>query len=358
MEEGEWGVKKMRYSILKGVILNIIILFAFVGCSNQSGFEEKIAEFEVKNQELTKQIESLERQKNEEIHKKNKEIESLKDQINECINNNIDFDSDDIKLKDFFDNNNICTHPTDFQKFLGLVNIKSQEPLRILPSYSSPTLGGAILPINEEVDIPSSRIAEALVTVMGHDENGKPVEWTLVNSGGYIHGIGYIQSSKLSEYHPQTITSYQPKEQFKDIKVGTNIDKIYDMYSDKIELILPRYGWFKMLAVYDTNEPDRERMHDSIIDFFYNPNVRKIDFIRTTNPGYELESGFKVGDSTQEVFAYYDELYPQKDIGIDIGPTYRIYDIGDGFTLEIKGGVNEGGVVTMIIINLGYNMYV
>lgn len=353
----------MRHAILRGVILNILILFVFIGCSNQSGFEEKIAKLEATNEELTKQIESLESQYSEEIDKKskqiehlNEQIEHLNEQINECANNNINFNSDYIKLKNFFDNNNMWTHPTDFQKYFGLVNIKSEEPLRILPSYSSPTLGGTILPISEEVNIPPGRITEALVTVMGHDENGKPVEWTLVNRGG--HGIGYIQSSKLSKYLPQVNTNYQPKEQFKDIKVGTSVDKIYDIYGDQLELILPRLAWYKVLDVYDSNEPDREKNHNPIIQFFYNPNVRKIDYICMNTPDYELESGFKVGDSTEEVFAYYDELYPQKDIGIDMGPTYRIYDIGDGFTLEIRGGIDEGGVVTLIIINLGYNIYV
>ncbi len=43
-----------------------------------------------------------------------------------------------------------------------------------------------------------------------------------------------------------------------------------------------------MLAVYDTNEPDRDTTYDmTVIELFYNPNVRKVDFIRTYSPDYE-----------------------------------------------------------------------
>ncbi len=84
--------------------------------------------------------------------------------------------------------------------------------------------------------------------------------------------------------------------------------------------------------------------------------IMESDFIQTTSDKYVLKSGYKVGDKTLDVFDYYNSKY--EIIEAFSTESYKRYDIGNGYTLEIGGDIEDDGKVHIIIINRGYNIYV
>ena len=79
----------------------------------------------------------------------------------------------------------------------------------------------------------------------------------------------------------------------------------------------------------------------------------RISHIRTDSSRYELSSGFKVGDSAQEVMKYYEELYEEDMVEqFFYSGDYR-YRISEteciGFRIDTET-LTEQSVITMIIL--------
>lgn len=229
-----------------------------------------------------------------------------------------------------------------------MVDINYYEPLRIGPSELSPYLTTSKLTYSNEIEGSNIIEAEFLYTSIG--ETGE--YWCLVVLDNMV---GYVKESSIIDYSYNDI-SYSALEEFADLKLGVTVETIIEIFGNKVQYEDSPNGYDKALYI-SLNGLSYDDDNGESITYGYNPNTRIVDFIRVGTGDYPLESGFKVGDRLDDVFSYYDGLYPnitEDYVSVGLSNNDRVYDIGNGYTLSFNG---RDGLVIQIIINHGYNIY-
>ncbi|GMQ58141.1 hypothetical protein AN1V17_25360 [Vallitalea sediminicola] len=300
------------------------------------------------NNELSQRSKELQNENNKEVESLNKTIEELNEQIailtSKASNESTDkvtITEDMKQLMNFFNEFNASNIYHGMADSNIKIKVVLKEPLKSFPDDNAPYIkkSGELSYLKEDHE---TKNVEGELLYSTIDGNGK--EWCYIIADGEL---GYIEEKQISEYKHQ-MHNYSPTEQFKDLRIGMTVEDVYNIFGDKVELIYPRLRYFRMLGVYDEYE-------NEVVSFFYNPNTRIIDFIRVSSKKYELDSGYKIGDNITKVFGYYDRLYKEvEDMPFDFGKEHKLYDIGDGYWLELQG---EDGILNEIIISPGYNIY-
>lgn len=322
---------------MKSKLLLICVVLFLSGCVSSDEYDELAA----KNEKLSDELESLQQEINQLTE--NQSLIEEEHKISE------DGYIDDMKLTeeeqlllDMYNNEY-------FEVYHGLtdarvlIEVELNEPLRSLPSTSAPYIFRSKL--TYELDTSENSFpkgiceGELIYTTMDSNWN----EWCLIVTDG---NIGYVNSDQIVNYSNANEVSYETQEQFSDLTLGMSLDELQAMYPDKVKFIKPKLAYFRMAEIINDG--------DYYFDVFYNPNTRIVDFIRVNSSDFPLKSGYKVGDDTEVVFEYYDDIYEQVDLGLNFSGEHRIYDIGNGYWLEIDG---REGKVTTIILTPGYNIY-
>lgn len=303
--------------------LMLFMVFMLCGCT----FSDDDNEITKLNQQLEIEIQSL-----------NEELNNLKEIEPEIVIEQANLSEEQTKLIEF-----MKSYDLDSEKGLSdsTVQIKAflKEPLRCLPSDESPYIIKGKLTYESEGYISDVEIEGGLLyTLLDSNGNG----WSLIvvdDDIGYVHNENIWNYNNISD-------SYETNEKFSGLSLGMTVDDLEEIYSGEIDYIEPKQRDNRIANIY--------RNGDYYVDCFYDKDTNVIDFIRVKTSDIPLESGYKVGDDSEQVFEYYDSKYTQLDIGIDFYDEYRIYYIGDGYRLEVSA-IN--GVVDTIILTPGYNIY-
>lgn len=354
----------MNFKIIL-VILSILAMVFVSSCSYDDEEVNKVTEDNIKlnkrlnerqneNKVIVEDNNKLNKELIELQDKNTEEVESLKETIDELnkeivkMKEEVSIYEDKKKLIDFFDKFSTTNIYHGMADTNVKVKVNLEEPLRSFPDDNAPYIkrydGLSYSKANHEIKIVECELLYSTI-----DAKGK--EWCLIIADGEI---GYVEEVNILEY-TERFHNYDPPEQFKDLRIGMTVGDVYSLFGEKVQFYYPRLRYFRMLGVYDEYDIDGIKHTDEIVSFFYNPNTRIVDFIRVSSMEYELESGFKVRDSLSDVFGYYDLLYTEvEDMPFDFGDEHRLYDIGDGYWLELQG---RDGLLIEIIITPGYSIY-
>lgn len=340
----------------KLILAIIIILVLVLGCNSEvqnseTQLEEcksKLEQLQDINENLEQQLELLNIEYNNAQEVKEALVEQVKG-LEKKIVETVELDEDTKQILSYINSYNGRIFPSDYQPSYHIAWMNSNQPIRIFPSLFAPYIDNDRITysFNDENEV------KKLVEVYAFVNSKRSEGWGLVNVNNF--NFGYIEAKYLETYIPEGEVAFISKEQFKNIKLGITVDEIFNKYKGRIEVLHERNGYSQMIQIRSVGIEDINSFQDEEISFYYDLISRRINFIRTTSDKYVLESGYKVGDNTEEVFKYYDSRYEL--IEAFSSENYRRYNIGNGYSLDIGGDINEDGKVYIIIINGGYNIY-
>lgn len=330
-----------------------VSIFIFTACTGANSvtteLSEKVEEVESlnnilneKDTELAK-LQTVINEKNEVINTLNTEIVELEENIEK-----ISITKEEKLIIDFFNNYNGRIGQDDFQPIGRLQAMDSKEPIRLAPSLNAPYIYNDNITFEYDDSYKFSSTVEVYDYVISE---GK--EWAVINEGNF--NVGYVLREVLSEYEAENTFEIPKYEGFNDIEIGSTVDDIMNRYKDRIQLINERNGYDIMIQVKAEGKDVINSRYDMEIAFYYDTISNRINFIQATSDKYVLQSGYKVGDNTLDVFDYYNSKY--EIIEAFSNENYKRYDIGNGYTLEIGGDIEDDGKVYIIRINSGYNIY-
>lgn len=99
------------------------------------------------------------------------------------------------------------------------------------------------------------------------------------------------------------LPTFTTRENFKKINIGMTVEEAYsDIKEMYIRTEFDETERKSVINIYDKN-------NENELTLLFNPSERIVNSITTHSNNYPLESGFAVGDSTETVFSYYDQLY-------------------------------------------------
>jgi hypothetical protein len=300
---------KIKCSVL---VIIIVILFIFSGCSNNEKveLESLVEELKINNDIKMKEIENLEIEKNtleEDNRKFMVEIEELTNKVTQLetkLNVQQVLKEDQAVYDRWFSIDDVVL--ADFTRYL-----KNRQNLRVYPYEDAASIGtiGADQPVR----------------ILAIGMNDIREKWALIealNFGKY----GYV---KIDALEVRKFTPYisNTNESIGGIRLGDHITKTFSKFGHEYTIYKNERG---LAYGFDGAYLNLDKIGMTINE------------IAVDKRGYETVEGFQVGDNAKEVIEHYKILYEMNE-NESLFSEYpeTIFDLGEGYIIRFDIDTEE-----------------